>query len=187
MIQQRDDPGTRSTSSLGIFEHATLDVSNVTIDTGEWACIDFTVDSGAWDSVTPKKWPCEMMNIYPSVQSERGLQHEVASAQAFPCLGERRLEVWTEGASTPKAMTIQVADMHEPLLSLSRCADMGFELRFGKTYGALFDTVTGDITPLHRQGNLYMLRVWVRSAGSPGSRFGWQRSHMQMVSPHHTI
>ena len=100
------------------------------------------------------------MKIYPSMQSERGLQYEVANAQTLPCLGERRLEVWTEGAESAEAMATQVADVHKPLLSLSICADMPFELRFGKDYGALVDVETGEITPLHRQGNLYMLRVW---------------------------
>ena len=95
------------------------------------------------------------MKIYPSMQSERRLQYEVANAQTLPCLGERRLEVWTEGAESANAMAIQVADVHKPLLSLSRRADMGFESRFGKDYGALVDVETGDHTiasprhPLH--------------------------------------
>ena len=88
------------------------------------------------------------MKIYPSVQSERRLQYEVASADTLPCLGERRIEVWTEGAESPKAMAIQVAYVHKPLLSLSRCADMWFELRSGKDYEASVDIETGEITPL---------------------------------------
>ena len=123
----------------------------------------------------PRKGPCETITIYPSLQSARGLQREVANAETFPCLGERRLEVWTEGAESAKAMAIEVADVHKPLLSLSRCADMGFESRFGKDYGALVDIETGEITPLHRQGNLYMFRVGVRSALRPGSPFGGPR------------
>ena len=115
------------------------------------------------------------MKIYPSMQSERGPQYEVANAQTLPCLGERRLEVCTDGAESAKSMAMQVADVHKPQLSLSRCADMGFESRFGWDYGALVDIETGEITPLHRQGNLYMLRVWVRSATSPGSPFDGPR------------
>ena len=109
------------------------------------------------------------MKIYPSMQSERGLQYEIANAQTLPCLGERRLEVWTECAESAKAMAIQVANVHDPLLSLSRCADMGSETRFGRDYGALVDVETGEMKPLHRQGNLYMIRVRFRSSTSPGS------------------
>ena len=51
----------------------------------------------------------------------------------------------TEGASQPKAISTQVADVHKALLSLSRCADMGFKSRFGSAYGCLLDTVTGEV------------------------------------------
>ena len=43
-------------------------------------------------------------------------------------------------------MSMQVADVHKALLSLSRCADMGFESRFGSACGCLIDTTTGEIT-----------------------------------------
>ena len=56
--------------------------------------------------------------------------------------------MWTEGASAPKAISMQVADVHKALLSLSRCADMGFESRFGAAYGCLLDTTNGEVIPL---------------------------------------
>ena len=59
---------------------------------------------------------------------------------------------------------MQVADVHKPLLSLSRCADMGFESRFGATMGCLIDTTSGEVIPLQRRGNLYVLRCWIRAA-----------------------
>ena len=93
MMRKRDDPRTRSTSSLSIFEYATQDVSIMAMDTGEWVCMDLTADSGACDSVMPRKGPCELMNMYPSVQFDRRLQYEVANAETLPCLGDRRLEV----------------------------------------------------------------------------------------------
>ena len=160
------------TSSLNILECASQDVSSMELDNNEWVCIDLTADSGACDSVMPRSGPCENIKIYPSMQSERGWQYEVASAQTLPCLRERRLEAWTEGAESAKAMVIQIAHVHKPL---SRCADMESESRFGKDYGALVDVETGKITRLHRQGNLYMLRVWVTSAMSPCSPFGGPR------------
>ena len=54
------------------------------------------------------------------MQFERGLQYEVANAQALPCLGERRLEVWTEGAESAKSMAIQVVDVHKPHIVLEQ-------------------------------------------------------------------
>ena len=72
--------------------------------------------------------------------------------------------MWTEGAAAPKAIAMQVADVHKPLLSLSRCADAGYESRFGARAGALIDSATGEVIPLVRKGNLYVLRAWVRAA-----------------------
>ena len=100
----------------------------------------------------------ELQDI-PSKQSEMGLEYEVANARTIPGLGETRLEVWIEGVNAPKAMAMQVADVHKPLLSLSRCADTGFGSRFGKTMDAFVDSMTGDVTPLHRKGQLHMLRA----------------------------
>ena len=59
---------------------------------------------------------------------------------------------------------MQVADVHKALLSLSRCADMGFESRFGKVAGCLIDAESGEVVPLVRRGNLYILKCWIRAA-----------------------
>jgi hypothetical protein len=132
------------------------------IQPDEWIEMELTADSGACDTVMPRQglWSC--IPISPSFASERGFEYEVANGAAIPCLGERKLEVWAEGASVPLGMTIQVADVHKPLLSLSRCADLGFESRLGKTMGYLIDSESGDTIPLTRRGNLYVLKVWVR-------------------------
>ena len=160
MIKKRDDPRSRLTCSLNILECASQDVSSMEVDNNDWARIDLTVDSGACDSVMPRKEPCEKMKIYPSVQPERGLLYWVAHAETLPCLGEKRLAVWTD-AETPKAIAILVADVHKPQLSLSRCADTGLESRFGKDVGALVDGEIEELTPLHRQVNLFMLQSWI--------------------------
>ena len=80
--------------------------------------------------------------------------------------------MWTEEAEQARTINMQVADVHKPLLSLSRCADMGFESRFGRTMGALIDEETGEVVPLRRKGNLYVLRCWLKAApfGRPEGR-----------------
>ena len=92
------------------------------------------------------------------------MEYEVATGESIPNLGEKRCEMWTEGASAPKLISMQVADVHKALLSLSRCADMGFESRFGAAFGCLIDTVTGEVTPLQRRRNLYRRKAWIRAA-----------------------
>ena len=72
--------------------------------------------------------------------------------------------MWTEHASGIRKMNLQVADVHKALLSLSRCADMGFESRFGRKAGALIDEESGEVIPLQRKGNLYVLKCWLKAA-----------------------
>jgi hypothetical protein len=74
--------------------------------------------------------------------------------------------MWTEDATSVKHINMQVADLHKALLSLSRCADMGFESRFGRAMGALIEEDTGEVIPLRRKGNLYVLRCWLKAAPS---------------------
>ena len=130
---------------------------------GEWIEVELTADTGACDTVIPKMM-CPGIPIVASQQSILGLAYEVANGASIPNLGERRCEIWTEGASKVRNITMQVADVHKGLLSLSRCADMGFESRFGQRYGCLIDSGSGEVIPLTRKGNLYMLKCWVRAA-----------------------
>ena len=129
----------------------------------EWYEIELTADTGACDTVMPKAM-CPGIRVVESPQSKAGLEYEVATGQAIPNLGQRCCELWTEGATVGKAINVQVADVHKALLSLSRCADMGFESRFGSAFGCLIDTQTNEIIPLQRRGNLYILKAWVRAA-----------------------
>ena len=160
--------------SLNIFDyapHSKASLSPVSPAEDDWYEVELTADTGACDTVVPKQM-CPGIPIVPSMQSQQGMEYEVASGQSIPNLGEKRCEMWTEGASGPRSICMQVADVHKALLSLSRCADMGFESRFGSRFGCLIDTVTGEVTPLQRRGNLYVLRAWIRAA--PAAPFGRQ-------------
>ena len=52
--------------------------------------------------------------------------------------------------------------MHKPLLSVSRLADQGYECTLCKYGGKLTDVVTGDVMPLRRWDNLYLMMAWVK-------------------------
>ena len=86
---------------------------------------------------------CEGIPITPSLKAIRGLEYEVASGAAIPNIGERQCMMWTENATRARHINMQVVDLHKALLSPGRCADMGFESRFGRTMGALNDEETG--------------------------------------------
>ena len=126
----------------------------------EWQEIEVTVDSGACETVMPTDL-CQSIPLMQSLTSH-GAEYEVANGESLPNLGERRCLLMTMGAKDPKKITFQVADVHKPLLSISRCADMGFNCHLGKHGGYLEDTVTGQQIPLQRKDNLYVMRAWIR-------------------------
>ena len=105
---------------------------------------------------------CEGISILENEWSKGGAEYEVANGATIPNLGERRCEVMTVGSQQAKMITFQVADVHKPLLSISACADMGFECFLGKDGGKLRDRVTGEDIPLERHGSLYTMQMWVR-------------------------
>ena len=129
---------------------------------GGWVQVKLCADTGACDTVMPRI-ECAHIPIVPSLQSIQGLEYEVADGHEIPNLGERQCVMWTDGATEGRRINLQVADVHKALLSLSRCADMGFESRFGRRAGALIDEVTEEVIPLEREGNLYVLRCWLRA------------------------
>ena len=72
--------------------------------------------------------------------------------------------MWKEGATEERHIYLQVADVHKALSSLSRCADVGFETRFGRVDAALVDEATHEVISLQRTGNLYVLKCWLKAA-----------------------
>ena len=119
-----------------------------------------TVDSGACVTVMPASM-CLGISILQS-STAHGAMYEVANGEEIPNKGERRCEIMTLGSQVSKRITFQVADVHKPLLSISRCADMGFFTVFNKTGGYLEDQVTGERVPLERKENLYVMKAWVK-------------------------
>ena len=100
----------------------------------------------------------------PSPQSLQGMEYEVANGENIPNLEERRCIMWTDNAPAPRHISMQVADVHKGQLSISRCSDMGFASKFGRVAGALIDEQSGEVIPLQRKGNLYVLRCWIKAA-----------------------
>ena len=125
--------------------------------------MELTADTGACDTVIPRDM-CASIPIQQSLQSLRMMEYEVANGATIPNLGERRCLMWTEFATEARSINMQVADVHKALLSLSRCADMGFKSTFGRVAGALIDEETGEVIPLQRKGNLYVLKCWLKAA-----------------------
>ena len=131
--------------------------------------MEVTVDSGACDTVMPLSM-CEGINVHPSQTSIKGMNCEVANGQLIPNLGERRMEMLTPGSRKHKSITLQVADVHKPLLSISSVSDMGYECVLNKRGGWLINREAHEYIPLQGRGNLYVFTCWVRQ--NPFARQG---------------
>ena len=140
--------------------------------------LEVTVDSGACDTVMPIS-SCDF-KILPSYASTHGIEYEVANGAEIPNLGERKCLIRTPGNRKERRITFQVADVHKPLLSVTRAADAGFDCLLTDTGGHLIPR--GDWNnretwiPITRKGNLYTMRCWVKNDDSlSAAPFGRQR------------
>ena len=76
----------------------------------------------------------------------------------------------TMSAGRSRRIVFQSADIHKPLLSVSRATDAGFECRLGKAGGVMVDLRTGDAIPIARRHNLYILKARVRADKGDGDK-----------------
>ena len=131
--------------------------------------------SGACETVMPKGL-CSNIALRESAASKAGVEYEVASGKAGSQPGAWHYEISCEGAGSSMMMSFQVADIHRPLLSLSRAADQGFR-SYLDWYGGYFkDTKRGETIPIQRRGNLYVMQIWFRgSADKPPDASGFVR------------
>ena len=152
-------------SPMGLFPFVELENQSLSnVNPSEWVMVEVIADSGACETVLPKHL-CNNIKLRESVGSKAGVEYEVASGKAVKNLGERHCEVYCEGAGNSMMMHFQVADIHRPLLSLSRAADQGFRSVLDQHGGYLEDTQSGEQIPIQRRGNLYIMQIWIR-AGS---------------------
>ena len=168
LLRRIEARNVKPTSHLDMFDYtdgtkAMLSSTGPASEGQLWIEVELTADTGACDTVMPRSM-AQHIPIQPSLQSLKSMMYEVADGNEIPNLGERRCVMWTETATEARKINLQVADVHKALLSLSRCADMGFESRFGRRAGALIDEESGEVIPLQRKGNLYVLKCWLKAA-----------------------
>ena len=127
-----------------------------------WKEVDITIDSRACDTVRPVSM-CPEIPVVRSQQQEQKLKCEVANCQSIHNEGQRRCWLMSVGSARPKRITFQVADVHKALLSITRVADAGYDCYLTATGGQLIERKTGEVSPISRRGNLYVMKAWVRA------------------------
>ena len=146
--------------------------SSAEMNADGWELLEITVDSGDCGTVLPTGM-LSSINVV-STEASRNLEtYEVANGCTTVNKGEKRCVMMTPGSQIPKGITFQVTDVHKPLMSVGAMCDAGYECLLSKRGGFIRDEETGEMIPLQRKGNLYVLRAWVRTA--EGTPFGGPR------------
>ena len=85
----------------------------------------------------------------------------MANGEPLPNLGEKVLKgVDKEGNEL--AVRYQIADVTQPLNSISEICDTGARVVFGSGGGFVYHLKDGGVTPFRRSGKLYELDHWIR-------------------------
>ena len=134
--------------------------------------LEITVDSGACDTVLPSSMLASIQTV--STAASRAMEeYEVANGHVIINEGEKRCLMMTPGSTVPKGIVFQVTDVHKPLMSVGAMCDAGYECLMSMEGGFMRDIESGEMIPLTRKGNLYVLQAWVRTA--EGTPFGGPR------------
>ena len=134
-------------------------INSVSAD-GRWEKLQLAVDSGATESVIPPSMP-ECVPTEESAASRRGVKYEVASGHYIPNEGEKQFDAITD-QGTKKRMILQVCDVTQGLLSVSKVAKAGNRVVFDDNGSFIQNKNSGDITWMEERGGMYMLTLWVK-------------------------
>ena len=125
---------------------------------GQWEEIEVAVDSGATESVTNENTPS---NIMTKDGSKKGIEYEVADGHRIPNEGEKRFHAVTE-EGVVKLMTLQVADVNQTLLSVSRTNEAGNKVVFDGDASYIENKLTGQKTWLRKKNGMFTIKLWVQ-------------------------
>jgi hypothetical protein len=140
-----------------------------------WREIKITVDSGACDHViSPELVNTNNVRITDAVRN--GVTYRTASGHILPNLGETNVGGVT-GTGQTINMTMQVAGVNKALASVRKMCKSGnrvvFEDGVDDTIGGYVQNiVSGERTPITKEGGTYQVSVWTQEDGGSCPRLG---------------
>ena len=98
-----------------------------------------------------------------------GGRYRAANGSRLPNLGQQVASFRTpEGLS--RSLRFQIAGVERPLISVAQLAKTGHRVEFGADEGHIVHVPSGQRLRLQRTGGVYLLRMLVRDAASPGAQ-----------------
>ena len=127
---------------------------------GRWEEIELAVDSEASESVVPPSMPESIQTVEGSA-SRRGVKYEVANGEQIPNEGEKKFNAATEEGIT-KQVTLQVCDVNQGLLSVSKVVKAGNRVVFDDGGNSFIENKkNGEKTWLKERNGMYIMKLWV--------------------------
>ena len=143
------------------------------INDGGWERITLIVDSGASDTVIPRK-VCQAGELRSS--NKIGTEYEVADGGVARHLGENLCAMKiNEDNKTGLKIAFQVVDkVNKALMRVNRVCAQGHDVVFSEKRGdfILLNGSTDDVIPLRTVGGTYEIYVWIRPSEGGGPSLG---------------
>ena len=132
-----------------------------------------TIDSGAGNSVMPRRMVLNKADIRDSEGSKAGLKYVAANDGRIPNEGEYDLKFQTmEGNS--EDFTFQIAEVNKALGAVSYLVDRGYKVTFeknmktGQDFSHMTNKISGATTRFRRERNVWVLDAYVQIDESAG-------------------
>ena len=129
---------------------------------GSWERVPVTVDSGAIDTVIPRRIAKGIM-IKQTEASRNGLKYRSASGNAIVNEGEKNLKGYTNEANMVD-MTAQVAEVTKPLGSVRAFVKAGNRVVFDNGGSFIQNKATGVKTAIEDRNGAYVFDLWIPRA-----------------------
>jgi hypothetical protein len=126
--------------------------------------VEAVVDSGAVHSVAPPGiFPGK---VCPSPWSRAGRGYRAANGTGIKNLGQVDVPFATAEGHRCK-IPFQVAEVEQPLLSVSHLTSAGNLVQLGDTDGNVVNLKTGRSIALERRGGVYIMKMFIPDAAAP--------------------
>ena len=137
---------------------------------GRWLKVrnGVTLDSGCSVFVIPSCW-LSWFSLEESEGSKRGQNFTTASNNKIPNEGQRTVRFITDDGRR-RRMTFQVSAVNKILASVAGICDNGNTILFTCTGGTIKSIATGRETKFRRQGNVYVMDIWVANPSHAESK-----------------
>ena len=146
---------------------------------GSWERVPVTVDSGAIDSVIPKR-VAKGVPVKQTEASRRGLKYRAANGTSIANEGEKSLRGYTNEANLVD-MSMQVANVTKPLGSVRAMLKAGNRVVFDEGDSFILNKATGVRTNIEDRNGAFVFDIWVPRGKDEKEDTGYQGKYWQAL------